>query len=58
MSYRHKKLREEDIDICEWKYDASDSNNACVGKCLNLLANIECTSGYCPCGETCRNQVN
>ena len=58
MSYRYKKLREEDIDIWECKYDAIDSNNACVGRCLNLLTNIEYTSGYYPCGETCRNQVN
>ncbi|XP_049345479.1 histone-lysine N-methyltransferase ASHH1-like, partial [Solanum verrucosum] len=53
---KHKKPREEDIAICECKYDASDPNSACVGRCLNLLTNIECTPGYCPCGETCRNQ--
>ncbi|XP_015087107.1 histone-lysine N-methyltransferase ASHH1-like [Solanum pennellii] len=53
---KHKKLTEEDIDICECKYDASDPNSACVGRCLNLLTNIECTPGYCPCGENCRNQ--
>ena len=58
MSYRHKKPREEDIAICECKYDASDPNSACVGRCLNLLTNIECTPGYCPCGDTCRNQAN
>ncbi|KAG5585881.1 hypothetical protein H5410_046315 [Solanum commersonii] len=57
MSYMHKKQREEDIAICECKYDASDPNSACVGRCLNLLTNIECTPGYCSCGETCRNQV-
>ncbi|WMV36769.1 hypothetical protein MTR67_030154 [Solanum verrucosum] len=53
----HKKLREEDIAICECKYDASDPNSACVGRCLNLLTNIECTPGYCSCGDTCRNQA-
>ncbi|XP_049414813.1 histone-lysine N-methyltransferase ASHH1-like [Solanum stenotomum] len=53
---KHKKPREEDIAICECKYDASDPNSACVGRCLNLLTNIECTAGYCPCGDTCRNQ--
>ena len=46
MSYRHKKPSEEDIAICECKYDANDPNSACVGRCLNLLTNIECTPGY------------
>ncbi|WMV36763.1 hypothetical protein MTR67_030148 [Solanum verrucosum] len=53
---KHKKPREEDIAISECKYDASDPNSACVGRCLNLLTNIECTPGYYPCGDTCRNQ--
>ncbi|XP_049414797.1 histone-lysine N-methyltransferase ASHH1-like [Solanum stenotomum] len=53
---KHKKPREEDIAICECKYDASDPNSACVGRCLNLLTNIECTPGYCLCGDTCRIQ--
>lgn len=57
MSYRHKKLTEDDIDICECKHDAGDPNSGCVGRCLNLLTNIECTPGYCPSGENCRNQV-
>ncbi|WMV45994.1 hypothetical protein MTR67_039379 [Solanum verrucosum] len=58
LASRHKKQREKDIAICECKYDASNPNSACVGRCLNLLTNIECTPGYCLCGETCRNQVN
>ncbi|KAF3625691.1 Histone-lysine N-methyltransferase ASHH1 [Capsicum annuum] len=57
MSYRRKKLKEDDIAICECKYDASDPESACGERCLNSLTNIECTPGYCKCGETCRNQI-
>lgn len=58
LSYRHKKLKEEDIAICECKYDASDPESACGEGCLNVLTSTECTPGYCHCGENCRNQVN
>lgn len=58
LSYRHKKLKEEDIAICECKYDASDPESACGERCLNVLTSTECTPGYCHCGENCRNQVS
>ncbi|KAM3300998.1 histone-lysine N-methyltransferase ASHH1-like [Capsicum chacoense] len=54
---KRKKLKEDDIAICECKYDASDPESACGERCLNSLTNIECTPGYCKCGETCRNQI-
>lgn len=56
LGRKHKKLKEEDIAICECKYDASDPESACVERCLNVLTSTECTPGYCQCGETCRNQ--
>lgn len=57
LNLRHKKLKEEDISICECKYDPCNPESACGESCLNLLTSTECTSGYCPCGEHCRNQV-
>ncbi|KAG4919209.1 hypothetical protein JHK82_056649 [Glycine max] len=53
---RHKKQKEEDIAICECKYDADDPDNACGDSCLNVLTSTECTPGYCPCGVLCKNQ--
>lgn len=54
---RHKKLKEEDIAICECKYDSCNPDSACGESCLNALTSTECTPGYCRCGEHCRNQV-
>ncbi|KAL3362966.1 hypothetical protein AABB24_012317 [Solanum stoloniferum] len=56
LGRKHKKLKEDDIAICECKYDASDPESACVERCLNVITNTECTPGYCQCGATCRNQ--
>lgn len=53
---KHKKLKEEDIAVCECKYDAYNPESACGETCLNVLTSTECTPGYCPCGEHCRNQ--
>ncbi|KAK4483397.1 hypothetical protein RD792_010583 [Penstemon davidsonii] len=53
---KHMKLKEEDISICECKYDASNPDSACGESCLNVLTNTECTPGHCPCNEHCRNQ--
>ncbi|KAK9270236.1 hypothetical protein L1049_025813 [Liquidambar formosana] len=57
FSYRkHKKQKEEDIAICECRYDANNPDSACGERCLNLLTSTECTPGYCPCGFNCKNQ--
>ncbi|KAL5139586.1 Histone-lysine N-methyltransferase ASHH1 [Glycine soja] len=53
---RHKKQKEEDIAICECKYDADDPDNACGDSCLNVLTSTECTPGYCHCDILCKNQ--
>ncbi|XP_047167342.1 histone-lysine N-methyltransferase ASHH1 isoform X1 [Vigna umbellata] len=53
---RHKKQKEEDIAICECKYDADDTDSACGDSCLNVLTSTECTLGYCPCDILCKNQ--
>ncbi|KAL6962527.1 hypothetical protein U1Q18_037485 [Sarracenia purpurea var. burkii] len=53
---KHKKLKEEDIAICDCKYDANDPDSACGERCLNVLTSTECTPGYCPCGDHCKNQ--
>ncbi|XP_048500241.1 histone-lysine N-methyltransferase ASHH1 isoform X2 [Beta vulgaris subsp. vulgaris] len=57
FSYRkHKRQKEEDIVICECKYNPSDPESACGDGCLNVLTSTECTPGYCPCGDVCKNQ--
>ncbi|GLT32106.1 hypothetical protein SLA2020_067950 [Shorea laevis] len=53
---KHKKQKEEDIAICECKFDFSDPDSACGERCLNVLTSTECTAGYCPCGVYCKNQ--
>lgn len=55
--HRHKKQKEEDISICECKFDFGDPDSACGERCLNVITNTECTPGYCPCGVYCKNQV-
>ncbi|CAL1363190.1 unnamed protein product [Linum trigynum] len=57
FSYRkHKKQKEEDIAICECKFDQNDPESACSERCLNWLTSTECTPGYCPCDIHCKNQ--
>ncbi|XP_019427259.1 PREDICTED: histone-lysine N-methyltransferase ASHH1 [Lupinus angustifolius] len=56
LTRRHKKQKEEDIAICECKYNANDPDSACGDGCLNVLTSTECTPGYCPCGIVCKNQ--
>ncbi|KAK4731445.1 hypothetical protein R3W88_024433 [Solanum pinnatisectum] len=56
MSYRHKKLKEEDVAVCECKYGVNDLETACGERFLNVLTIIECTLGYYLSGENCRNQ--
>ncbi|KAL2507248.1 Histone-lysine N-methyltransferase ASHH1 [Forsythia ovata] len=51
-----QKLNEEDIAICECVYDGTNPESACGESCLNVLTITECTAGYCPCREHCRNQ--
>lgn len=53
---KHIKLKEEDIAVCECKFDPDNTNLACGERCLNVLTNTECTPGYCPCGTYCKNQ--
>ncbi|KAF9682770.1 hypothetical protein SADUNF_Sadunf05G0143000 [Salix dunnii] len=53
---KHKKQKEEDISICECKFNGNDPDSACGERCLNLLTSTECTPGYCPCGVFCKNQ--
>lgn len=53
---KHKKQKEEDIAICECKYNVNDPDSACGERCLNVLTSTECTSNYCPCGVYCKNQ--
>ncbi|CAN6543695.1 unnamed protein product [Malus baccata var. baccata] len=53
---RHKIQTEEDIAICECKYDENDPESACGERCLNVLTNTECTPAHCPCGVYCKNQ--
>ncbi|XP_054787071.1 histone-lysine N-methyltransferase ASHH1 isoform X1 [Prosopis cineraria] len=56
LNRRHVKQKEEDMAICECKYNASDPDSACGDGCLNVLTSSECTPGYCPCGVFCKNQ--
>ncbi|PNY13312.1 histone-lysine N-methyltransferase ASHH1-like protein, partial [Trifolium pratense] len=52
----HKKQKEEDIAICECRYDEDDPDSACGDGCLNVLTSTECTPGHCPCDTLCKNQ--
>eukprot|EP01018_Ginkgo_biloba_P019462 Gb_16572 [translate_table: standard] len=52
----HKKQKEEDIPVCVCKYVADDPESVCGERCLNVLTSTECTPGYCPCGDHCKNQ--
>lgn len=54
---RHIKQQEEDIAICECKYNADDPDSSCGETCLNVLTSTECTPGYCRCSLFCKNQV-
>ncbi|KAI4352751.1 hypothetical protein L6164_006972 [Bauhinia variegata] len=56
LNRKHKKQKEEDIAICECKYNFTDPTSACGDRCLNVFTSTECTPGYCPCGIFCRNQ--
>ncbi|XP_050208267.1 histone-lysine N-methyltransferase ASHH1 [Mercurialis annua] len=57
FSYRkHKKQKEEDIAICDCRFDISDPDSACGESCLNVLTSTECTPGYCSCSAFCKNQ--
>ncbi|WKA10910.1 hypothetical protein VitviT2T_028456 [Vitis vinifera] len=57
FSYReHIKQEEDDITICECKYNTNDPDSACGERCLNVLTSIECTPHYCPCSVHCKNQ--
>ncbi|CAN1240329.1 Histone-lysine N-methyltransferase ASHH1 [Linum grandiflorum] len=53
---KHKKQKEEDIAVCECKFDANDPDSACFERCLNWLTSTECTPGHCPCDIHCKNQ--
>ncbi|XP_058758536.1 histone-lysine N-methyltransferase ASHH1-like isoform X1 [Vicia villosa] len=53
---RHKKQKEEDIAVCECRYNEDDPYSACADGCLNVLTSTECTPGHCPCGILCKNQ--
>ncbi|GJW80164.1 histone-lysine N-methyltransferase ASHH1 [Tanacetum coccineum] len=50
------KQKEEDIAVCECKFDFGNTQLSCGERCLNVLTNTECTPGYCPCGSYCKNQ--
>ncbi|KAF3788654.1 Histone-lysine N-methyltransferase [Nymphaea thermarum] len=53
---KHLKQKKQDIPICNCKYIADDPESACGERCLNVLTSTECTPGFCPCGEYCKNQ--
>ncbi|RVX13277.1 Histone-lysine N-methyltransferase ASHH1 [Vitis vinifera] len=54
--WKHIKQEEDDITICECKYNTNDPDSACGERCLNVLTSIECTPHYCPCSVHCKNQ--
>ncbi|CAH9107034.1 unnamed protein product [Cuscuta europaea] len=56
LGRKTKKVKEEDLAICICKYETSDPESACGEGCLNVLTSTECTPGFCPCGNYCKNQ--
>ncbi|CAI9116495.1 OLC1v1017657C1 [Oldenlandia corymbosa var. corymbosa] len=54
--HKPKKLKDDDIAICNCKYNPNEPESACGERCLNVLTSTECTPGYCPCNDFCKNQ--
>ncbi|MCO5610217.1 hypothetical protein L7F22_064453 [Adiantum nelumboides] len=52
----HKQLVDDDVPVCSCKLTKGDPESACGDRCLNFLTSNECTPGFCPCGEACKNQ--
>lgn len=44
------------MPICSCKVVKGDPESACGDCCLNFLTSNECSPGFCPCGEMCKNQ--
>ena len=53
---RPKKLKDDDVAICVYKYDNPES--ACGEGCLNVMTSTECIHGHWPCQDYCKNQVS
>ncbi|KAL9249467.1 Histone-lysine N-methyltransferase ASHH1-like protein [Drosera capensis] len=51
-----KKQKDEDVAVCDCRYDAFNPDSACGYSCLNYLTSTECTPGYCACGPFCKNK--
>ena len=49
---RTKRVSDDDIMVC-----ACDPRDGCGADCINRQLQIECTPGYCPCGDGCRNMA-
>ncbi|XP_071939938.1 uncharacterized protein [Coffea arabica] len=49
-----KKLKDDDVAICVYKYDNPES--ACGEGCLNVMTSTECIHGHWPCQDYCKNQ--
>ncbi|KAG6547384.1 hypothetical protein Mapa_010832 [Marchantia paleacea] len=53
---KHKKQEESEITVCECVIEDDNPESACGDQCLNMMTCTECTPGYCPSDELCRNQ--
>lgn len=54
---KRKVVDEDDIMVCTCESVNGESGAGCGEDCINRLMCIECTPGYCPCGEQCSNQM-
>jgi hypothetical protein len=42
--------------VCQCKPESGGGQSCKHLECLNGMLNMECVSGYCPCGKECKNQ--
>lgn len=54
---KRKVVDEDDIMVCTCESVNAEGGMGCGEDCINRLMCIECTPGYCPCGERCSNQM-
>ena len=54
---KRKVVDEDDIMVCTCERVHGETGAGCGEDCINRLMCIECTPGYCPCGERCSNQM-
>ncbi|KAL2651329.1 hypothetical protein R1flu_019457 [Riccia fluitans] len=53
---RPKRQEEAEITVCECVIEQENPESPCGDQCLNMMTCTECTPGFCPSKDLCRNQ--